>query len=214
MVRRGRWRPHVSLVSIPSSCSSGDAVQNVMAISTDGKVLRKFDLGLEQSSGAIVGSRDGRRYAVPTMRWGVGRNNPDVIHARVFSLDSDAPILTLDVSHLTNGGSDFLLALGTLGLGGAPCALAPTDFCSRLNPAELFGCTRCQLREVFRNLKWSQSRRRPALPPDLPKASPTRGSAQPPSPLVEQVLLLAARGHRIGGRRKRPLPVPQSAAGR
>src|ERR1700678_1267974 len=76
--------------------SIGDSWRSeVVAISLDGKTIRQFDLGLEQSDGSIVGSLDGQRYAIPTIRWGVGRNNnPDSVRARVFSLDRDGPILT------------------------------------------------------------------------------------------------------------------------
>jgi hypothetical protein len=166
---------------------SGDAVQNVMAVSTDGKVLRKFDLGLEQSSGPIVGSRDGHRYAVPTMRWGVGRNNiPDVVHARVFSLDSDAPILTLDVSHLTNGGSDFLPPYRDTQSGGGPLALSSDGL---LLAVKSGGIVQLYSVPASGSLPESEAATQATPPAQLSDLQAIyTGPSQPPAALVEQAL--------------------------
>jgi hypothetical protein len=186
---------------------SGGAVQNVMAVSTDGKVLRKFDLGLEQSSGSIVGSRDGHRYAVPTMRWGVGRNNiPDVVHARVFSLDSDAPILTLDVSHLTNGGSDFFPPYIDTQSGGGPLALSSDGL---LLAVKSGGIVRLYSVPASGSLPQSEAATHatpPAQPPDL-QAIYT-GPSQPPAPLVEQALSWLPADTESVSAANGPLPFP------
>jgi hypothetical protein len=165
----------------------GGAVQNVMAVSTDGKVLRKFDLGLEQSHGPIAGSRDGHRYAVPAMRWGVGRNDiPDVVHARVFSVDSDAPILTLDVSRHTNGGPDFFLPYGDTRSGGGPLALSSDGL---LLAVKSGGIVQLYSLPAPGSLPAVEAAK-PAEPPGAAPTSPApyAGPAQPPSPLVEQAL--------------------------
>jgi hypothetical protein len=165
----------------------GGAVQNVMAVSTDGKVLRKFDLGLEQSSGPIVGSRDGHRYAVPAMRWGVGRNNiPDVVHARVFSLDSDAPILTLDVSGHTNASPDFFTPYGDTRSGGGPLALSSDGLQLAVKSGGIVQLYSVPPSGSLPESEAATQATSPALLPDLQAIY--AGPSQPPAPLVEQAL--------------------------
>jgi hypothetical protein len=163
------------------------AVQNVMAVSTDGKVLRKFDLGLEESDGPIVGSRDGQRYAIPTMRWGVGRkNNPDSVRARVFSLDRDAAILTLDVTLHTNGGPDSFSPEGDSRFGAGGLALSADGL---LLAVKSGGIVQLYSVPAPGSLPPADS----GKPAEPPAPTPTSrasyaGPAQPPSPVVEQAL--------------------------
>lgn len=165
----------------------GSGRSDVVAVSLDGKILRQFDLGLEQSDGPIVGSRDGQRYAIPTMRWGVGRNNnPDSVRARVFSLDRDAPILTLDVTLHTNAGPDFFSPQGDSRFGAGGLALSADGLLLAVKSGGIV-----QLYSV--PAPGSLPPVDAAKPAEPPAPTPTSGAsytgpAQPPSPVVEQAL--------------------------
>lgn len=173
----------------------GGPVQNVTVLSIDDKVLRKFDLGLEQSDGPIVASKDGRRYAVPTMRWGAGHNNnPDEVRARVFSVDSDAPLLNIKVPLRTNGGPDFFTPAGDTRFGAGGLALSPDGLLLAVKSGGII---------QFYSLPAAGSSP-PACSGDCPTASdlpPAESpsepqtaeakkpvAAAPPSPVVEQTL--------------------------
>jgi hypothetical protein len=100
--------------------------QKLFVISTDGKILHQFDLGLEQSDGPVIASRNGERYAVPTMHWGSGRNkDPENLFARVFGLATDKPLLTLDVTPHYGSGPNFLTPEGDTRFGWGGLALSP-----------------------------------------------------------------------------------------
>ena len=166
---------------------AGGARSDVVAVSLDGKILRQFDLGLERSDGPIVGSRDGQRYAIPTMRWGVARhNNPDIVRARVFSLDRDAPILTLDVTPHTSGGPDSFSPEGDSRFGAGGLALSADGL---LLAVKSGGIVQLYSLPAPGSLPPADA----AKPDEPPAPVPTSqasyaGPAQPPSPLVEQAL--------------------------
>jgi len=163
------------------------AEQNVMAISIDGKVLRKFDLGLEQSYGPIVGSRDGHRYAVPALRWGVGRNDiPDFVDVRVFSLDSDSPLLTLDVSRHTNASPDFLPPYGDSQFGGGPVALSADGLLLAIKSGAIVKLYSVPASGSLPQSEAATQAKPSAQLPDLQAIY--AGPSQPPAPLVEQAL--------------------------
>jgi hypothetical protein len=104
----------------------GDA-NKVLIVSTDGKIISSFDLGFEQIDGPIVASANGRRFAVPTMRWGTGQNNePDQIAARVFSTESATPLMTLSVPRSSGWGRGYFYAsYGDTRFGWGGLALSP-----------------------------------------------------------------------------------------
>jgi hypothetical protein len=153
----------------------------------DGKILRRFDLGLEQLDGPIVGSRDGQRYAIPTMRWGVARhNNPDVVRARVFSLDREAPILTIDVALHTNGGPDFFSPEGDSRFGAGGLALSADGLLLAVKSGGIVQLYSLPAPGSLPPVEAAKSAEPPARAP-TPQAS-YAVPAQPPSPLVEQAL--------------------------
>jgi len=160
---------------------------DVVVVSLDEKILRRFDLGLEQLDGPIVGSRDGQRYAIPTMRWGVGRNNnPDSVRARVFSLDRDAPILTIDVTLHTSGGPDYFSPGGDSRFGAGGLALSADGL---LLAVKSGGIVQLYALPAPASLPPIEA----AKPAEPPAPAPTSaasyaGPVQPPSSLVEQAL--------------------------
>jgi hypothetical protein len=160
---------------------------DVVVVSLDGRIFRRFDLGLEQLDGPIIGSRDGQRYAIPTMRWGVGRNNnPDSIRARVFSVDRDPPLLTLDVTLHTNGGPDFFSPGGDSRFGEGGLALSADGL---LLAVKSGGIVQLYSLPAAGNLPPIDAAK--SAEPPAPAPTPTvshAGPGQPPSPLVEQAL--------------------------
>ena len=104
----------------------GGTERKLTVVSTDGKILYQFDLGLEQVDGPVVASRDGQRLAVPTNHWGSGRNkDPEKLIARVFGLDADKPILTLDVAPHYGSSPNFYTPNGDTRFGWGGLALSP-----------------------------------------------------------------------------------------
>jgi hypothetical protein len=104
----------------------GDA-NRLQTVSTDGKVIWGLDLGFEQLDGPIVASMSGQRFAVPTMRWGTGRNNePDQITARVFNTKSATPLITLSVPRSSGWGQGYFYgSYGDTRFGWGGLALSP-----------------------------------------------------------------------------------------
>jgi hypothetical protein len=104
----------------------GGAAEKLSVVSTDGKILHQFDLGLEQMDGPAVASRNGKRFALPTMHWGWGGNkDPEKLIARVFGLDSDKPILTLHVMPHYSSSPNFQTPEGDTRFGWGGLALSP-----------------------------------------------------------------------------------------
>lgn len=103
------------------------AANKLLTVSTEGGTVWEFDLGFEQLDGPVVASANGQRFAVPTLRWGSGRNNtPDQLAARVFSPKSKIPLLTLSVPR--NFGVDqnyFYGSYGDTRFGWGGLALSP-----------------------------------------------------------------------------------------
>jgi hypothetical protein len=160
---------------------------DVVVVSLDGKILRRFDLGLEQLDGPIVGSRDGQRYAIPTMRWGVGRhNNPDSVRARVFSLDRDAPTLTIDVTLHTSGSPDYFSPEGDSRFGAGGLALSADGLLLAVKSGGIVQLYSVPVPGSLPPIDAAKPAEPLAPTPNSP-ASYT-GPAQPPSPVVEQAL--------------------------
>ena len=106
-------------------CQQGPGAK-LSVVSTDGKILHQFDLGLEQMDGPAVASRNGKRFAVATMRWGWGGNkDPEKLIARVFGLDADKPILTLRVTPHYSSSPNFQTPEGDTRFGWGGLALSP-----------------------------------------------------------------------------------------
>lgn len=104
----------------------GGAENRLAVVSTGGNVLYQFDLGLEQVDGPVVASRNGKRFAVPTNHWGSGRNkDPEKLIARVFGLDDDKPLLTLDVAPHYSSSPNFYTPNGDTRFGWGGLALSP-----------------------------------------------------------------------------------------
>jgi hypothetical protein len=120
---RGDW----SLINngTIAMCQQGPRPK-LSVVSTDGKILHQFDLGLEQIDGPPVASRNGERFAVPTMHWGWGGNkDPEKLIAHVFGLDADKPILTLRVTPHYSSSPNFLRPEGDTRFGWGGLALSP-----------------------------------------------------------------------------------------
>jgi hypothetical protein len=103
------------------------ATNRLVTVSTQGKAGWQFDLGFEQLDGPVAASANGQRFAVPAFRWGSGRNNaPDQLTARVFSLESNAPLLTLSVPRDFGEGENYFFAsYGDTRFGWGGLALSP-----------------------------------------------------------------------------------------
>ncbi len=99
----------------------------LFTVSTDGRIIWDFDLGFEQLDGPTVASMSGQRFAVPTMRWGTARNNePDQITARVFSIKSATPLMTLSVPRSSGWGQGYFYGpYGDTRFGWGGLALSP-----------------------------------------------------------------------------------------
>ena len=103
----------------------GDA-RKLLLVSTEGKIVHEFDFGSEDMDGPAIGSRDGRRFAVPADKGGYWSNgNPKKLTARVFDLDSEKPLLTLDVPRHYNTSGDFETPHGDTRFGWGGLALSP-----------------------------------------------------------------------------------------
>jgi hypothetical protein len=103
------------------------AAHKLLTVSTEGKIAQEFELGFEQADGPVVASANGERFAVPTFRWGSGRNNdPDELTARVFGLNAGTPLLTLRVPRTPAPGSNYFFAsYGDTRFGWGGLALSP-----------------------------------------------------------------------------------------
>jgi hypothetical protein len=103
------------------------ATNKLLTVSTEGSVVWEFDLGFEQLDGPLVASANGQRFAVPTFRWGSGRNNaPDQLTARVFSLNSKTSLLTLSVPRNFGPGRNYFYgSYGDTRFGWGGLALSP-----------------------------------------------------------------------------------------
>jgi len=100
--------------------------EKLLVVSTGGKILHEFDFGLEQMDGPAVPSRNGRRFAAPTYHWGSARNkDPQKLTARVFDVDTEIPILTVDVSGHYGSSPNFHTPLGDTRFGWGGLALSP-----------------------------------------------------------------------------------------
>jgi len=86
----------VSRDTLAGLVCSGDS--KLLTVSSEGKIIREFNLGLEQPDGPVVASSNGQRFAIPTMRWGLAQNNvPEQLTARVFDLSSGNVLLRLNI---------------------------------------------------------------------------------------------------------------------
>jgi hypothetical protein len=172
-------------------CQQG-AEAKLSVVSTDGEILHQFDLGLEQMDGPAVASRNGKRFAVPTMHWGSGRNkDPEKLIARVFGLDADKPILTLQVTPHYSSSPNFQTPEGDTRFGWGGLALSPDGELLAVKSGPIVQlyqlpeagsstqCTGdCSSDDVAANSQPALAPRQP----DLPITTPA------PSQLVEQVL--------------------------
>ncbi|MGA2847045.1 MAG: hypothetical protein ABSF68_16670, partial [Candidatus Acidiferrales bacterium] len=172
-------------------CQQGPSPK-LSLVSTDGKILHQFDLGLEQVDGPAVASRNGKRFAVPTMHWGSGGNkDPEKLIARVFGLDADKPILTLHVMPHYSSSPNFQTPEGDTRFGWGGLALSPEGELLAVKSGPIVQLY--QLPEVGSSTKCiggctsdnDAASSRPALAHRQPE-SPLKMAA--PSQLVEQAL--------------------------
>jgi hypothetical protein len=97
-------------------CSGDD---KLLTVSTEGKILHEFNLGLEQADGPVVASANGKRFAVPTTRL-------DRQTARVFDLESGNPLLTVKIPSNQDSSREFSFAnYGDVRFGWGGVALSP-----------------------------------------------------------------------------------------
>jgi hypothetical protein len=103
------------------------ATNELITVSTEGRVVWEFDLGFEQLDGPVVASANGQRFAVPSLRWGSARNNaPDQLTARVFSAKSKVPLLTASVPRNFSPGQNYFFgSYGDTRFGWGGLALSP-----------------------------------------------------------------------------------------
>ncbi len=120
----GGWRL-IGKDSLVGAICSGD--DKLLTVSTDGKIVSEFNLGLEQPDGPVIPSSNGRRFAIPTMRWGLGKNNvPDKQTARVFDLGSENPLLSVNVPASQDSSRGFFYSnYGDTRFGWGGLALSP-----------------------------------------------------------------------------------------
>ena len=106
-----------------TSCGSAD---RLFLISTaDGTVKQTIELGSEQMDGPPVTSQSGRRFAIPTNHWGLANDNPKKLYARVFDVESDMPILKLEVAPHYTPSPNFYTPEGDTRFGWGGLALSP-----------------------------------------------------------------------------------------
>lgn len=99
--------------------------RELLIVSTDGQVIREIRLGSEEMYGPAMAAHDGRRFAVQTYQWGFGRNKiPRKLVSRVFDLDTEAPLLTVDFPRYSDGGP-FAMPMGNTQYGPRGAALSP-----------------------------------------------------------------------------------------
>lgn len=104
----GGWQ-FVGEASLVGNICGGD--NKLLTVSSEGKITSEYNLGLEQSDGPAIASANGKRFAVPTMRWGLGKNNmPDKQTARVFDLGSENPLLTVNVPSNPDSSRGFFFS--------------------------------------------------------------------------------------------------------
>jgi hypothetical protein len=92
-----------------------------------GSVVWDLDLGFEQLDGPVVASANGQLFAIPTFRWGSGKNDaPDQLTARVFGLKSKTSLLTLSVPRNFGAGQNYFYgSYGDTRFGWGGLALSP-----------------------------------------------------------------------------------------
>jgi hypothetical protein len=105
-------------------CTGDD---KLLTVSTEGKMAHEFNLSLEQPDGPAIPSQNGKRFAFPTLRWGLATNNtPDQMTARVFDLESVNPLLTLNVPADKDASRGFFYGdFGDTRFGWGGLALSP-----------------------------------------------------------------------------------------
>jgi hypothetical protein len=146
------------------------STESLVVVSTTGKILHRFELGLEQVDGPVVASRNGHRFAVPTRRWGSGRNaDPEALFARVFELNTDKPILTLKVAPHYSSSPNFETPQGDTRFGWGGLALSPGG--------DLLAVKSGPIVQLY---KLTESAQRPECDGNCPRDEQAAGS-QPPA---------------------------------
>jgi hypothetical protein len=106
----------------------------LLLVSTNGQIIRKTDLGSEKLFGRVVPSQNGQRFAVPLCKWDPDlwvsqlNNRPYMykLTAKVFSLESEKALLTVDVrGQYGDGGEVFVTPSGDAWFGAKHVALSP-----------------------------------------------------------------------------------------
>ena len=186
----GTWR-FVSKGELAGAVCGG--ADKLLTVSTEGKIHAQFDLGLEQLDGPVVASANGQRFAVPALRWGLGRNNqPDELMARVFDLDSATPLLKLNVVPSNNKGRDYFYgSYGDTRFGWGGLALSPDGGLLAVKSGgnvqvyrvpEATGPSRCAGNCDKKAAAITQTPERQSKPSQMTKAP------SPPSQQIEQML--------------------------
>ncbi len=111
--------------SIVGPLCGGDT--KLLTVSAEGNITRQFNLGLELVDGPANSSANGRRFSIPTTRWGLGKDNvPDKQIARVFDLGSENPLLTVNVPPNPDSSRGFFVGnYGDTRYGWGGLALSP-----------------------------------------------------------------------------------------
>ncbi|KAA6460093.1 hypothetical protein DYQ86_13650 [Acidobacteria bacterium AB60] len=203
----GAWR-FIGQDSLVGAVCSGDT--RLLTVSTDGRITSEFNLGLEQPDGPVIASSNGLRFAVPSMRWGLGANNvPDKQTARVFDLHSQEPLFTVDVPPNPDSPHGFFFSnYGDTRFGWGGLSLSPDGSLLAVKSGasvRIYAVpNKPPSRECSFNCNDSSLR---ANPP----AAPLRSTPPPISPLTERMLSwLPADTETVIGTTG-PLPIPAAA---
>jgi hypothetical protein len=184
----GTWR-FVSKTELAGAVCGGE--DKLLTVSTEGQIRQQFDLGLEGLDGPVVASANGQRFAVPTLRWGLGRNNqPDQLAARVFDVNSASPLLKLSVAPSDRKGNDYFFgSYGDTRFGWGGLALSPDGVLLAVKSREKVQIYRVPDAAAPSGCARNCDDQANANPPpqrlesaDLPKAP------SPPSQQIEQIL--------------------------
>ena len=112
----GSWQL-IGKDSLVGPVCNGD--DKLLTVSTEGKILHEFNLGLEEADGPVVASANGKRFAIPTTR--LERQT-----ARVFDLESGNPLLTVKIASNQDSTREFSFAnYGDIRFGWGGVALSP-----------------------------------------------------------------------------------------